>query len=159
MNHLLTLDTNLVNDMIGDRVIQIRKDKQKAMDKYTNCIGYRFAVEELNLFDDILFKKLGICFCQSYENNSDLEVQILDMEVKDEDASGLDRGCKTIIKFELENDDYDNRLDIDENNPKYNKYEKIYEYSPSSRYALDIFDGLIEERSSDEEDSSDDEEE
>ena len=36
MNYLLTLDTNLVNDMIGAEVLKIRQDKEDNQDEWIN---------------------------------------------------------------------------------------------------------------------------
>ena len=108
---------------------------------YTNAVSFNFALNELDLFDDIK----GIYLKQYFKKGLDLdeydfEIEIVDIEVEDE----LPYMCNTQITFDLCNPDgpYPDLT-----------FTKKYRYNNSSPYAL-IFVDL----NMDEEDEESDEE-
>lgn len=117
---------------------------------YTNCVSIDFAINELDLFDNIEFKYLKHLF------NKNIDREDWDFEVDIENIKDPELGCcmcKTVIKFEIENPEY-----IEEGgfyphqNKKSYSFTKEYEYNSSSAYAF-IFMDLYEESEDEEEES------
>ena len=84
----------------------------------------------------------------------DFEVEITDLPCDSEDVR-LDRGCITKVEFELQNFEYIKDGFYPHQKAEYLKFEKVYQYSGSSPFAL-MFINLQREYDSDGSDDSDD---
>jgi len=125
---------------------------------YTNCVSLEFAINQLDLFDNIEFKYLKHLFIKDIDREDwDFEVDIEDIALPYSSANCC--MCKTVVKFELENPEY-----IEEGGfyphqkEKSYSFTKEYVYNGSSEMAL-IFMDLCEESEDEEEESEEEEEE
>jgi hypothetical protein len=126
---------------------------------YTNCVSLEFAINELDLFDNIEFKYLKHLFKKNIDREEwDFEVDIEDIALPYSSANCC--MCKTVVKFELENPEYKEDLYYSYQKEKYYSFTKEYEYNSSSGYALMFLDlnEESEEEESEEEESEEEEE-
>lgn len=115
---------------------------------YTNCITLQYAIDELDLFDEIPFKNMKYLYNNPRWSviDADFEVKIEDLEPEYRENSRDINWCRTLVRFWLENPNYDGKWscpnpDGNENPPpltdeKYLTFEKIYRYKPDSHYGL-----------------------
>lgn len=119
---------------------------------YTNCVSLDFAINQLDLFDNIEFKYLKHLF------NKNIDREEWDFEVDIEDIEDPELGCcmcKTVIKFDIDNPHYKEDWFYSYQKEKYYSFTKEYEYNSSSAYALMFLD-LNEESEDEEEEEADD---
>ena len=112
---------------------------------YINCISLNYAINELDLFDNIEYKYLKKLLNPSVDyDDSDFEVDIQDIGMT---SNGY---AITVVKFDLENPNYDAEDPWSREN-KYIRFTKRYEYSGSSIMGLNFGNIWIDEETSDEE--------
>ena len=116
---------------------------------YTNCINLNYAINELDLFDNIEFKYLKTLLNPSTDyDDYDFEV---DIKETPDDETLISQYCITVVKFDLDNPDYNPKDPWCREN-KYIRFTKRYEYNGSSIMALNFINLWTDEESdSDEE--------
>jgi len=121
--------------------------------QYTNCISLNTAINELDLFDNIEFKYLKKLLNPSVDyDNYDFEVYI---EENPDDEEPISRYCITVVKFDLENPNYNPKDSWCREN-KYIRFTKRYEYNCSSIMALNFMNLVIEDSEDEDEDDDSD---
>ena len=103
---------------------------------YTNCINLNYAINELDLFDNIEFKYLKTLLNPSTDyDDYDFEVDI--EENPNDETPMFETYCITVVKFDLENPNYDAEDPWSREN-KYITFTKRYEYNGSSIMGLNF---------------------
>jgi len=121
---------------------------------YTNCINLNYAINELDLFDNIEYKYLKKLLNPSVDyDDYDFEVDIQDNP--DDEKPRFETYCITVVKFDLENPKYDAEDPWCREN-KYIRFTKRYEYNGSSIMGLNFGNLWIDEETSDEEEEYED---
>ena len=123
---------------------------------YNNFVSLEYAINELDLFDNIKFKYLKDLFTK----DTDLEDWGFEVDIEDIALPYSSANCcmrKTEVKYELENPEYKEGGFYPYQKEKYYSFTKEYEYNSSSAYGF-TFMNLYEE-SEDEEEESEEEEE
>mgnify|MGYP001264516994 CR=1 FL=1 len=120
---------------------------------YTNCINLNYAINELDLFDNIEYKYLKKLLNPSVDyDDYDFEVDIQDNP--DNEKPRFETYCITVVKFDLENPNYDAEDSWNREN-KTIRFTKRYEYNGSSIMGLNFGNLWIDEETSDEDEEYD----
>ena len=75
---------------------------------YTNCITLQFAINELDLFDEIPFKNMKYLYNNPRWSviDTDFEVSIEDLVIEVVEGGRTD-WCRSLVRFWFENPNYD----------------------------------------------------
>jgi len=117
---------------------------------YNNFVSLEYAINQLDLFDNIKFKYLKYLF----NKNTDFEEWGFEVDIEDiEDPELRDWMCKTVVSFDLDNPDFIEELGYNQNEEKYITFTKEYVYNGSSPCAINFMNLYFE----DEEEESEEE--